>query len=308
MISLVITVKNEAKSILSLLQSITAQTKQPDEVIIVDGGSTDATPALIKNFAKTTLLNLRFYQGEYSRSRGRNLAIGRARGDIIAVTDAGCILQPQWLKEITRPIVTKKAAAVAGIYIMKTPTQFTYCSAPFVGIMSHNIRKQDFLPSSRSIAFTKKAWKLAGGYPTQAKTAAEDLVFAQSLADHPRIKMALAKQAIVEWTPSQNLKSFFRDIYHHTRGNLEAGYVRHLRKNALVAIRYALALPLILAAIVSGNTWLLVISVIGVFAYLFYPSFKFIHFVRSPLDVIYFSVLQITADMAVLSALFKLIQ
>ena len=49
-ISLCITVFNEEKYITALLESIVSQTKQPDEVIIVDGGSTDKTVALIKPY------------------------------------------------------------------------------------------------------------------------------------------------------------------------------------------------------------------------------------------------------------------
>ena len=41
--SLVITIRNEEKSIEGLLDSILNQTKQPDQIVIVDGGSTDGT-------------------------------------------------------------------------------------------------------------------------------------------------------------------------------------------------------------------------------------------------------------------------
>ena len=184
-ISLVVTVKNEEKSILALLKSIERQTQKPDEVIIVDGVSNDKTVKIIKEFSRKSNLNLRLLVKKSNRSRGRNLGIGQARGQGIAVSDGGCVLDKNWLKNIGKPLIKKQADVVAGFYRMKTDSFFTRCSAPFVGIMSHNIKKQTFLPSSRSIAFTKEAWKKVGGYPTRLDYA-EDLVFAQSLKDKMR--------------------------------------------------------------------------------------------------------------------------
>ncbi|MBI3366453.1 glycosyltransferase, partial [Candidatus Roizmanbacteria bacterium] len=48
-ITFVSTVFNEEKNIDLLIDSITYQAKFPDEVIIVDGGSTDATASVISN-------------------------------------------------------------------------------------------------------------------------------------------------------------------------------------------------------------------------------------------------------------------
>ena len=47
-VSLIITVLNEARSLPTLLDSIAAQTRPPDEVIICDGGSTDNTIDLLR--------------------------------------------------------------------------------------------------------------------------------------------------------------------------------------------------------------------------------------------------------------------
>ena len=47
-VSVVITVKNEAASIETLLHSLGRQTHPPDEIVIVDGGSTDGTLGIIE--------------------------------------------------------------------------------------------------------------------------------------------------------------------------------------------------------------------------------------------------------------------
>ena len=47
-VSLVATVKNEADNIAALLDSMLAQTRPPDEIVINDNHSTDATPAIVQ--------------------------------------------------------------------------------------------------------------------------------------------------------------------------------------------------------------------------------------------------------------------
>ena len=45
-VSLISTVKDASAHVEEFVGSVAAQTRQPDEVIVVDGGSTDGTPAL----------------------------------------------------------------------------------------------------------------------------------------------------------------------------------------------------------------------------------------------------------------------
>ena len=58
MISLIATVLNEGDSIDGLLRSIAGQTLQPGEIVIVDGGSTDDTVAVIRSYADRLPLRL----------------------------------------------------------------------------------------------------------------------------------------------------------------------------------------------------------------------------------------------------------
>src|SRR3989344_5020828 len=99
-ISLIITTLNEQKTILPLLQSIKLQTKKPAEVIIVDAGSEDNTVSLIKQFKNSSQLNLKLFIQKGNRAAGRNYAVKKAVGQGIAVTDAGCVLNKNWLKLI----------------------------------------------------------------------------------------------------------------------------------------------------------------------------------------------------------------
>jgi len=49
-VSVIVTVKNEAKSIGLLLDSLAGQSRLPDEVIVVDGGSSDDTVRIAERY------------------------------------------------------------------------------------------------------------------------------------------------------------------------------------------------------------------------------------------------------------------
>ncbi len=103
-VSVIATVKNEGESIRKLLDSLGAQTRWPDEVVIVDAGSTDDTVGILKAYTEESSLPLRvLVRPGCNISEGRNTAIAEAGGEIIASTDAGVRLSPNWLEDLMRP-------------------------------------------------------------------------------------------------------------------------------------------------------------------------------------------------------------
>src|SRR5512147_2949018 len=101
-VSVIFTVLNEGPSLLRLLDSLACQSRPADEVVVVDGGSTDNTVAILESYTARLPLRLIVEPGA-NISRGRNLAIAAAAGPIIASTDAGVRLDERWLEELTRP-------------------------------------------------------------------------------------------------------------------------------------------------------------------------------------------------------------
>ena len=82
-IALVIPVKNESKTIGKLLDSILAQEVSPDEVIIVDAGSTDNTLEIVKHY-QSRIKSLRLFNiGDAFPGKGRNEGVKRSNLCII---------------------------------------------------------------------------------------------------------------------------------------------------------------------------------------------------------------------------------
>ncbi len=99
MISIVIPSFNEEENIESCLMSLANQTVPRDsyEIIVVDGGSKDNTRQIAEQYA-----DLVFIQESPRVGGARNDGIRRARGDIVATTDADTLLPSDWLETLDK--------------------------------------------------------------------------------------------------------------------------------------------------------------------------------------------------------------
>lgn len=235
-ISLICTVYNEGASVQRLLESIAGQTLLPDEIVFVDGGSGDDTVAQIEAYADRLPLRVLVEPGA-NISRGRNLAIAAATGEIIAVTDAGVRLAPVWLEEITWPLrQDPNLPAVSGWFQVDAATPFEAAMGATVLPAVSEIDPARFLPSSRSLAVRKSAWAAAGGYPEWLDYC-EDLVF--DFALQAQGGLGWAPDAVAHFRPRGSLPAFFRQYYRYSRGDGKADLWRKRH-----ALRYAAYLAL----------------------------------------------------------------
>lgn len=272
--SLILTVLNEGKSLPALLDSIAAQTVQPDEVVICDGGSRDNTLALLQAERR---FPVRVIESPGANiSRGRNLAIAAAHHDLIAVTDAGVKLDRRWLEQLTHPLketiddrrqtmahdtssIVHRPSSSAGFFLPDPHNTFEVAMSATVLPALAEIKPETFLPSSRSVAFRKAAWQAAGGYPEWLDFC-EDLIFDLNLrkACGP---FAFAPEAIAYFRPRGSLRSFFKQYYLYARGDGKAKlfFKRHVIRYAT----YLVAMPLCLGLMASGSGAWRVLGLIG---------------------------------------------
>jgi len=243
-VSVIATVKNEEEAIRRLLDSLLAQTRPPDEVIIADGGSTDGTLEILRTYAARGDLPLQILiRPGANISQGRNAAIEAAQGEIIASTDAGVRLSPNWLADLTAPFEEENPPdVVSGFFLPDPQTVFeTALGATTLPALA-DIVPQKFLPSSRSVAFRKSAWERVGGYPEWLDYC-EDLIFDFALRD-AGCRFAFAPTAVAHFRPRPSLRAFARQYYRYARGDGKADLWR--ARHAVRYGTYLVLLPLLL--------------------------------------------------------------
>jgi len=228
-VSVTIPVKNEANSIISLLDSLFLQTRKPDEVVIVDAGSKDETANIIKAYIerrypiKLVLVNHAF------PGKARNIAIENASGEIIAMTDAGTIVDKNWLKELIKPLENNpQIDFVWGGYRPMLDSFFQKYQA-FVLLSPPRKFGSDFLRygSFISMAARKKIWESIGKFPENLR-ACEDMVMRKKI-EESNLVTTIVPEAKVFWWLSPNFWAMLKKIFvyskNRVKANINLGYL-----------------------------------------------------------------------------------
>jgi len=263
-VSLVLTVKDEAASLPELLASLERQRRWPDEIVIVDGGSRDGTVALLERWRERLPLRIILAPGS-TIAEGRNRAIAEATGEIVAVTDGGVVLEPDWLERLVAPFDEDEPPdVVSGFFVAdpRTPVELALAVATLPD--ADEIDPARFLPSSRSVAFRRSLFLAGLRYPEWLDYC-EDVVFDLRLR-RAGARFRFVPQATVRYRPRRSLRAFALQYFRYARGDGKAGLfaARH-------AVRYAtywVFVPLVLR---SRRWWLLLLAALGAAAYLRRP-------------------------------------
>jgi glycosyltransferase involved in cell wall biosynthesis len=235
-VSLVATVKDAAPHVPDFLASVRAQTRPPDEVVIVDGGSTDGTVEILREVPELTLIE----EPGANIARGRNGAVRAASHDVVAVSDADCVLAPDWLERLLVPL-ERGADVSMGLYRPLAETFFEACAAAISIREPDEVDEATFMPSARSVAFRRQAFEDAGGYPEWLELG-EDM-YLNHRWRRRGMRMELAADAVVYRRPRPSLGEYWRQFAGYARGDAQGGM--YPRRHSIRFAAYgALALAL----------------------------------------------------------------
>lgn len=220
----IITFNESWERVNKLLDALNKQTLKPHEVIVADATlNTNYQESFIKQYSK---LNLQFInKAGISRSAGRNIAIKKAKNEIVAITDVGCTPHNDWLEKITSPFKKGNIDVVSGGYKMVAKNDFEKAESVFLGVNQDNMNG-DFMPSARSMALIKSVWKKAGGFPENLDDTAEDTVFNLNLLK-VGAKFVTAKNAVVDWEMPNSIYDFVLKIYAYAKGDAKSNIWWH---------------------------------------------------------------------------------
>ncbi len=267
LISLVIPVFNEIKTIDDLIASIKQQTRLPDEVIFVDGGSTDGTIKELKRICENQEYFKLITVPRAMPGKGRNIGTQQARYDWIAYTDGGIKLDKTWLQELEIAAQNNRNASIVyGNYSPITISLFEKCAAiTYVGPLRDGLIRGKFIASSM---FKKEVWQKADGFPDWR--AAEDLELMEK-AEQLGYTSCKAPAAKVSWQLRQTFWATYKRFDLYSKYNIWAARQSdwHYGVLRLYLIKFAFLLlgffhhwlwfsliPLLVVARAMKRTWM----------------------------------------------------
>lgn len=252
-VSLVVPVRDEERGVADLLARINAQTRRPDEIVIVDGGSKDRTIELLRAAAAHDASLRVIEAGDATPGRGRNVGIAAATYDWVALTDAGNRLEPDWLARLVAVAERDPSVEfVQGNFEIAADTFFTRCAAlaypPVKYDRPEGRVRGPFIASS---LLRREVWREIGGFPDLR--AAEDLIFMEEIARRG-YRTVWEPRATVWWELRPDFASTFKKFVLYSRHNVWAGRARQWHYG--VARQYALVAVFLLLALLHSAWWL----------------------------------------------------
>jgi glycosyltransferase involved in cell wall biosynthesis len=253
-VSVIVPVRDEEHSIRELLDSLLKQTRPPDEIVITDGGSVDATPQIIEQYIREGAPVRLIRAGAALPGRGRNLGAATAQFEWVAFTDAGIRLANDWLEKLTACAERENTIDVVyGSWEPVTDTFFKECAA--IAYVPPPVATSDGLVARpRSIVSTllrRDAWAGVAGFPEDLRSG-EDLLFMDRL-EHAGYRAVFEPRARVHWNLRPTLAATFKRFLIYSRNNIRAGLWRQWQ--ARILARYAILLVLFVFALLVDGRW-----------------------------------------------------
>lgn len=196
-ISVVVAVFNGEKTIAACLESLLRQDYplQQREILVVDNGSRDKTAEIIKGYPVRYL-----YEGTFQGpSAARNRALSEVKGEIVAFTDADCVVAQNWLLQALKGFSSEKIGCVAGEILSFKPTTLAQYYAQTRGLLSQaQALTESFRPYAQTANVLYRLFvleRLHGFDP--ALRVGEDADLAWRMQEELGLEIAFVKEAIV---------------------------------------------------------------------------------------------------------------
>jgi len=265
-VSVVIPARNESKKIERCVRSVLASGYPSDklEIIVVDDRSTDATPAILDSIARTyrKVHVIHRIEADVDKNlRGKPGAlqqgIDHATGDIILLTDADCVVDPNWVRGMSSQFVDSNVGIVCAMTSVRGSTflervqdvEWVYTQAMACGGAGNGVALGCF---GNNMAIRKRVFEEVGGYRRIAFSVTEDMALqlAVEAAGH-KIRYAINTDTRVETDPCDTMAEYIKQRHRWVRGGRGLG----IRATVFVATSLVLWTGIVLSIVNASPLW-----------------------------------------------------
>lgn len=119
--SVVVAVRDGAATIDDCVRSLLDLRYPADrlELLVVDNGSRDGTVAALRPYGDRIAL---LHETRRGAAAARNAGVRAATGDVVAFTDADCVVDRDWLARLVAPLDDPRVAIAGGTILARSPT------------------------------------------------------------------------------------------------------------------------------------------------------------------------------------------
>jgi GT2 family glycosyltransferase len=251
-VAVVIPARDEEATLERCLRSLLSQSLGPAEIVVVDDGSSDRTPQILRGFAGVTVLQ----SGGGGPSRARNLGLLATRAEVVAFTDADCICHERWLEELLAVLASGDWAGVGGDQQSpRDESDFGRRVQAFlkaVGFVADYVRTTDRVIEvphnpTCNVAYRRQVLLQSGGFD-EALWPGEDVDLDHRIRSLGH-RLAYTPRAVVEHYRPRDLSGFRRMMRNYGRAQAylvrKHGPFRPLHAEPLLALGALGAAPLL---------------------------------------------------------------
>jgi len=278
--SIIIPVYNRPDEIDELLESLTSQTYQNFEVIVVEDGSQNICDHVAEKYIHELDISYYFKKNE-GQGFARNYGYDRAKGDYFIVFDSDCMLPPNYLKEVNIYLDKHYLDAYGGpdkAHESFSPKQkaINYAMTSFFTTGGTRGRKKgigSYHPRSFNMGISPLVYKTTGGYIIPYK--GEDIEFSIRIIKNG-FKTGLIPNAFVYHKRRTSWWQFFKQLqfFGKARINISRFYPDQLKIIHFFPAAFMLGLCTMVISLPFSNT-------LSLSLFLLYLLFAIILFIDS---------------------------
>jgi len=277
-VSVLIAARNEELRIRTCIESLlqSEYSREKFEILIIDDRSTDRTLEIAREYERLhsnvrAIPVTKMLAGMSGKASTICQGIDHARGELMLVTDADCIVQPGWMAAMARHF--ESSVGLVGGFTLLSPISSVkhLLNAGFKDRQAAKVQTLDWMylltvgvgaaglgkPVSilgNNFGFRRKAYDQVGGYRAMGFSIIEDFALMQKLLKETdwQVKFPLDHQTCIFSFPPSTWKQFLDQRRRWAAGGKEVGFFAKY----LMILAFARHLAIILSGMVSWQLFL----------------------------------------------------